>query len=189
MALLPATTSKLETCFRKETVSATTPQCSTRPHQFKVSRHGSDTTGLISPSKSLHFTFYMLNRTFTVMQIWNTALAQKSGSARRFRTDVCWAEMSFLARTGLFHTSPRHAPFTWTFSEADQFNMTTQGRSISIVTRVMTHCSLWSSAVQTTSRLPFSKLHMKRQRDSSGFFKVGYYISSGRVRMAANSNK
>lgn len=58
--------------------------------------------------------------------------------------------MSFLVGSRLFHTSPRQAPFTWTFTEAVQFKRGAQGQNIGIVTQVMSHCSLWSSLYATT---------------------------------------
>lgn len=60
--------------------------------------------------------------------------------------------MSFLAGSSLFHTSQRQAPFTWTFTEAVQFKGGAQGQNTGVVTRVMSHCSLWSSLYTTLLR-------------------------------------
>lgn len=90
--------------------------------------------------------FYILHahQMLTAMKMWNIALTWRGCSTLHLRL-MLWAEMSFLAGSSLFHTSPRQAPFTWTFTEAVQFKRGTQGQNIGIVTHVMTHCSLWSS--------------------------------------------
>lgn len=90
--------------------------------------------------------FYILHahQMLTAMKMWNIALTWRCGSTLHLRL-MLWAEMSFLAGSSLFHTSPRQAPFTWTFTEAVQFKSSAQGQNIGIVTSVMTHCSLWSS--------------------------------------------
>lgn len=97
--------------------------------------------------------FYILHahQMLTDMKIWNIALTWRSGSTLHLRL-MFWAEMSFLAGSSLFHTSPRQAPFTWTFTEAVQFKRGTQGQNIGIVTQVMSHSSLWSSLYTTLQR-------------------------------------
>lgn len=90
--------------------------------------------------------FYILHahQMLTAMKIWNIASTRRSGSTLHLRL-MLWAEMSFLAGSSLFHTSQRQAPFTWTFTEAVQFKGGAQGQNTGVVTRVMSHCSLWSS--------------------------------------------
>lgn len=97
--------------------------------------------------------FYILHahQMLTAGKIWNIALTRRSGSALHLRL-MLWAEMSFLASSSLFHTSPRQAPFTWTFTEAVQFKRGAQGQNVGIVTQVMSHCSRWSSLYTSLQR-------------------------------------
>lgn len=94
----------------------------------------------------------------TARKIWNIALTWRSGSTLHLRA-MLWAEEHFLASSSLFHTSPRQAPFTWTFTEAVWFKRGAQGQSTGIVTKVMSHCSLWSSLYNTLRRHSTAPLH------------------------------
>lgn len=115
---------------------------------------------LTSTSSFLDLTHCILHahQMLTARKIWNIALTGRSGSTLHLRA-MWWAEEPFLASTSLFHTSPRQAPFTWTFTEAVWFKRGAQGQSTGIVTKVMSHCSLWSSLCNTPRRHSTAPLH------------------------------
>lgn len=115
---------------------------------------------LTSTSSFLDLTHCILHahQMLTARKIWNIALTWRSGSTLHLRA-MWWAEEPFLASSSLFHTSPRQAPFTWTFTEAVWFKRGAQGQSTGIVTKVMSHCSLWSSLCNTLRRHSTAPLH------------------------------
>lgn len=124
---------------------------------------------LTSTSSFLDLTHCILHahQMLTARKIWNIALTWRSGSTLHLRA-MWWAEEPFLAGSSLFHTSPRQAPFTWTFTEAVWFKRGAQGQSTGIVTKVMSHCSLWSSLCNTLRRHSTAPLHTPYLTEGEG---------------------